>query len=67
VVFGEPYTVRPQPGVPLKLALQAAAEEMAKRVAELLPESYRGVYAGLQGLGAVEIAQGFGTFEKTSP
>ncbi len=67
VNFGEPYSIQLQPGVPLKLALQAAAEEMARRIAELLPESYRGVYAGLQGLGAVDIAQGFGTFEKTSP
>jgi len=58
VVFGEPYTVQQQPGVSLKIALQAAAEQMAELIADLLPERYRGVYAQTQGLG---------TLEKTSP
>jgi 1-acyl-sn-glycerol-3-phosphate acyltransferase len=57
VVFGEPYRIMQESGVPLKVALQSATEEMARRIAELLPEGYRGAYAG---------AQGFGTLEKTS-
>jgi 1-acyl-sn-glycerol-3-phosphate acyltransferase len=57
VVFGEPYRLERQPGAPLKLALQSAADEMARRIADLLPEGYRGVHA---------VAQGLGTFEKIS-
>jgi 1-acyl-sn-glycerol-3-phosphate acyltransferase len=45
VVFGEPYVPQPPPGAPLKVALRAVADEMGRRIAELLPEAYRGVYA----------------------
>lgn len=44
VVFGEPY----RPGVPAGLstreAMRRAADEMAQRIAALLPEAYRGRY-----------------------
>ncbi len=56
--FGEPYRVQLEPGIPLKIALQTATEEMARRIVELLPEDYRGIYMTPQGLG---------TLEKTSP
>lgn len=45
VIFGEPYVpVRPD-GVPQKVAWRIVADEMARRIAALLPEGYRGVYA----------------------
>ena len=60
IVFGEPFRLEPELGAPFKAVLQSAAEEMARRIADLLPEGYRGVYAGPQA------AQGLGTFEKIS-
>jgi hypothetical protein len=54
VTFGAPYRVQPEPGVSLKIALQTATEEMARRITELLPEGYRGVYATAQGSEALE-------------
>src|SRR5262249_4781735 len=57
IVFGEPYRLEHEPGAPLKVELQSAADQMARRIADLLPEGYRGVYAR---------AQGLGTFEKIS-
>ncbi|HLZ23061.1 MAG TPA: lysophospholipid acyltransferase family protein [Ktedonobacterales bacterium] len=47
VVFGEPY--RPTCGLsrPTKAAVSAVADEMAGRIATLLPEEYRGYYATL--------------------
>lgn len=45
VVFGDPYTPDwPGEQVPLKVVWRDAADEMARRIATLLPEEYRGVY-----------------------
>jgi 1-acyl-sn-glycerol-3-phosphate acyltransferase len=44
VVFGEPYRPVWPAGVAPKLAWRSAADEMALRIAALLPEGYRGVY-----------------------
>src|SRR5262249_53285746 len=45
VVFGEPYIPTPPPDLPTKAALVAIAEDMARRVAALIPPAYRGHYA----------------------
>ena len=45
VVFGEPYRPVWPAGVAPKVAWRIAADEMALRIAALLPEGYRGVYA----------------------
>lgn len=42
VVFGEPYTPAPPAGLPTRAAFDAATEDMARRIAALLPPSYRG-------------------------
>jgi 1-acyl-sn-glycerol-3-phosphate acyltransferase len=44
VTFGEPYKPVWTDDVAQKSALRAAADEMAQRIAALLPEGYRGVY-----------------------
>jgi 1-acyl-sn-glycerol-3-phosphate acyltransferase len=54
VTFGEPYKpVWPEQAAQ-KLAWRVAADEMARRIAALLPEGYRGVYA----LPAPELSSG---------
>lgn len=45
VTFGQPYRPEAPTGVSSKLAYQAVAEDMAYRIAALLPPSYRGHYA----------------------
>lgn len=45
VVFGEPYTPVWQESLTLKESLRIAADEMATRIAALLPDAYRGVYS----------------------
>jgi len=45
VTFGEPYRPAPPAGLPTKAALDTVAEDMARRVAALLPPAYRGHYA----------------------
>lgn len=45
VTFGEPYKLVWPEHAAQKPALRAAADEMARRIAALLPEGYRGVYA----------------------
>jgi 1-acyl-sn-glycerol-3-phosphate acyltransferase len=45
VVFGEPYLPTWPENVAAKIAWRAVADEMAHRIASLLPEGYRGVYA----------------------
>jgi 1-acyl-sn-glycerol-3-phosphate acyltransferase len=67
VVFGEPYTLQLEPDAPFKVALRTATEDMARRIAALLPEGYRGAYAGAQRFSALKSTQGFGALEKTSP
>lgn len=47
VVFGAPYTPEWPEREPLKTAWRRVADEMAMRIAALLPESYRGVYTQL--------------------
>lgn len=54
VTFGDPYKPVWPEQTAQKLALRAAAEEMAQRIAALLPEVYRGVYA----LSAPELSGG---------
>jgi 1-acyl-sn-glycerol-3-phosphate acyltransferase len=44
VVFGEPYVLKPRPGVPTKSAIAESAAEMARRIASLVPAEYRGYY-----------------------
>ncbi|MGH2484962.1 MAG: lysophospholipid acyltransferase family protein, partial [Ktedonobacterales bacterium] len=48
VAFGEPYLPVPPRGVSTKAATTAVAEEMARRIAELLPEDYRGFYGDVR-------------------
>lgn len=45
VAFGEPYRLALPPGVSMKEALGTLADDMARRIAALLPEAYRGAYA----------------------
>ena len=45
VVFGEPYQPTWPAGVALKVAWRMVADEMALRIAALLPAGYRGAYA----------------------
>jgi 1-acyl-sn-glycerol-3-phosphate acyltransferase len=45
LTFGEPYRPQMQAGLSTKAGYQAAADEMGRRIAALLPEEYRGVYA----------------------
>ncbi len=45
VTFGVPYKPAWPEQAPPKTAWRAAADEMAQRIAALLPEAYRGVYA----------------------
>jgi len=45
VTFGEPYKPVWPENAAQKLAWRAAADEMARRIAALLPEGYRGAYA----------------------
>src|SRR5262245_37466157 len=45
IVFGEPFRLTLPPGVSMKEALGALADDMARRIAALLPEAYQGVYA----------------------
>lgn len=44
VVFGEPYRPRVPAGLSTRQAMRLAADEMAHRIAALLPEAYRGPY-----------------------
>lgn len=53
VVFGEPYTPSWPPDAPPKVAWRHIADEMALRIAELLPARYRGAY-GLPTAGTKE-------------
>lgn len=46
VTIGEPFTLPSTEGKPTRELLAAATDTMMKRVAELLPESYRGAYGG---------------------
>lgn len=48
VDFGEPYVPATPRGVSSKAATTWVAEDMARRIAALLPESYRGVYGEKQ-------------------
>ena len=48
VNFGEPYIPAAPVGVSSKAATTAVAEEMARRIAALLPEEYRGFYGDLR-------------------
>ena len=46
VVFGQPYYPQlPPAGPPARARLNAVANEMAARIADLLPPGYRGVYS----------------------
>ncbi|GAF83319.1 unnamed protein product [marine sediment metagenome] len=47
VVFGEPFRL-PKPQRLTKEAVEEGADLIMRRIAELLPERYRGVYAGRQ-------------------
>ena len=44
VVFGEPYRPRVPAGLSTRHAMRIVADEMACRIAALLPEAYRGRY-----------------------
>jgi 1-acyl-sn-glycerol-3-phosphate acyltransferase len=44
VTFGAPYRPALPPGLPTKSAYQWIAEDMARRIAALVPEAYRGCY-----------------------
>ncbi|MBF6591349.1 MAG: 1-acyl-sn-glycerol-3-phosphate acyltransferase [Ktedonobacterales bacterium] len=46
VVFGEPYHPAPPPGLATKATYFWVAEDMARRIAALVPEAYQGSYAG---------------------
>jgi 1-acyl-sn-glycerol-3-phosphate acyltransferase len=46
VAFGEPYRLPPALGATRKQTLETVTEEMALRIAALIPASYRGSYAG---------------------
>jgi 1-acyl-sn-glycerol-3-phosphate acyltransferase len=46
VAFGEPYHPTIPRGVSMRGVLQSVADEMGRRIAELLPDAYRGWYAG---------------------
>jgi 1-acyl-sn-glycerol-3-phosphate acyltransferase len=46
ITFGEPYRPQAPTGVSSKAVYHAVAEDMAYRIAALLPPSYRGHYAG---------------------
>jgi 1-acyl-sn-glycerol-3-phosphate acyltransferase len=50
VTFGEPYDPQVPEGLSAKAAYQAVAEDMARRIAAMLPEQYRGYY-GRSGAG----------------
>jgi 1-acyl-sn-glycerol-3-phosphate acyltransferase len=45
VTFGEPYHPQVPHGISTRAALQAVADDMALRIAALLPEAYRGQYS----------------------
>ncbi|HST88107.1 MAG TPA: lysophospholipid acyltransferase family protein [Ktedonobacterales bacterium] len=45
VTFGQPYRPMPPAGLPTRAALRAVAEDMAHRIAAMLPPEYRGYYA----------------------
>jgi 1-acyl-sn-glycerol-3-phosphate acyltransferase len=45
ITFGEPYRPQVPAGVSAKMAYQAVTEDMARRIAALLPPSYHGHYA----------------------
>lgn len=45
LTFGEPYRPGIPPGMSTKAAYQAVTDEMARRIAALLPPEYHGVYA----------------------
>jgi 1-acyl-sn-glycerol-3-phosphate acyltransferase len=55
VNFGEPYCPQAPAGVGAKAAYQAVADDMGRRIAALLPEAYRGYYAGAPAAGAASV------------
>src|SRR5260370_503461 len=57
VVFGEPYIVKPRQGVPTKAAIAESAAEMARRIASLVPEEYRGYY-GMREMAGLPLLDG---------
>jgi 1-acyl-sn-glycerol-3-phosphate acyltransferase len=50
VTFGEPYRPRVPEGVSTREALRVIADEMASRIAALLPDVYRGRYCSAAGM-----------------
>ena len=46
VTFGEPYRPQVPEGLSAKATYQAVADDMARRIAAMLPEQYRGHYGG---------------------
>jgi 1-acyl-sn-glycerol-3-phosphate acyltransferase len=45
VTFGDPYVPAPPPGLPTKATYQWVVEDLARRIADLIPADYRGRYA----------------------
>lgn len=56
VRYGAAYRPAPPPGLSAKATYQYVTDEMARRIAELLPEAYRGQY-----LGALDAPHGVAT------
>ena len=54
VVIGEPFTLPPLTPAERDAQLQAGTDEIMCRIAALLPEKYRGVYANHPRLKALE-------------
>lgn len=56
VTFGQPYRPVPPAGLPTRAALRVVTEDMAHRIADMLPSEYRGYYL-LPALAEVPAAQ----------
>lgn len=56
VTFGEPYRPRVPTGLSAKATYQAAADDMGRRIAALLPAAYRGYYADTVGAASSSMA-----------
>ena len=59
VNIGEPFSLPNAEEPPAKRTVTLLTEEIMRRIAELLPETYRGDYAGLLGDGGTGAAREF--------
>lgn len=57
VNIGEPFSLPKIEGPPAKRTVNLLTEEIMRRIADLLPESYRGIYAGTVGDAGAGVAR----------